>query len=204
MFSSNSTVANAADLASRRPYSSFLYIRVLQNPRFYSKQLGDASKSSLSPSQALEKFVAVSLLLSSRARRLSDFGCYFSLSGCCQEPSRDWTHCSSWNGRRGGRRRRRVYFPSCHCFWGCDVEELHQFVLCSSFSLSSSSSELTSTLCSRFSQSTTPFVLSSSASGSFNEIDPIVSLPLTPADEASHEDSRSSHSSRASRGSVRG
>lgn len=55
---------NATDFPLCRFFSSFLYIRVLQNPRFYSKQLGDASKSSLSPSQALEKFVAVSLLLS--------------------------------------------------------------------------------------------------------------------------------------------
>lgn len=33
-------------------------MRVLQNPRFYSKQLGDAARSALSPAQALERFVA--------------------------------------------------------------------------------------------------------------------------------------------------
>ncbi|KAL7417667.1 hypothetical protein BDY24DRAFT_437990 [Mrakia frigida] len=49
---------DSLDKAQRWLKDSFLYIRVLQNPRFYSKQLGDASKSSLSPSQALEKFVA--------------------------------------------------------------------------------------------------------------------------------------------------
>jgi hypothetical protein len=38
--------------------SSFLYVRVLQNPRYYSKQLRDTTTAALSPAQALEKFVA--------------------------------------------------------------------------------------------------------------------------------------------------
>lgn len=40
------------------PLSSFLYVRVLQNPRYYSKQLRDTTNAAFSPAQALEKFVA--------------------------------------------------------------------------------------------------------------------------------------------------